>query len=242
MRFRILFSVLWFVASALPVSAAEFKTTVDPNMHFRPLPHADNIEFRWKRYPKPKAFVEYELVRLQTQGTSTIELVLSSTDNRYSTNAMDAYPQAGENKYRLCVTTKTGRVCSKTVKVNYKGRVRQPPIVAEVSLETTTSTLPTPEILTPPAGAMLLTTTTTSSTTDLAWTPNSSQESFRYVLVRSQSNPSLSYPSDGYLARLHPDAVSFVDPEILAGTVYYRVCAVDLSERLYCGNIASVSR
>lgn len=238
-------------ASAPNVSAA----TVDSTIHFRLINRKSHIEAVWKRYPLPKAFRSYFIVRSEPGGPTAPEEgdIVATTTNRYSTNATDHPSHNGKYYYRLCVNKKDGGiVCSRAAKVVLTTVSEQiappePPVIVPAS--EATSSEPVVRVLPAVAGEMELSLSSTAVGTQLIWTPAPSLLGIttKYVLVRSFSNSSPSYPTDGYLAKVSIDSSQsfldtvYVDPAMTHAPRWYRVCAVVSSDSVQCGSVATVT-
>ncbi len=78
----------------------------------------------------------------------------------------------------------------------------------------------------------------------LSWTQTSlSDESFKYYkVVRSETNPNLKYPEDGYIKVIsQKSTTSMSDTNISNGKkYYYRICVVNDANEVFCGNVAEV--
>lgn len=243
MRSRWLFGLGICCAIIAPsLASASTGVTVDKKIHFRILPHKAYLEMRWFRYKKPKEFKNYFIVR-SASVSSTDPLagdIVASTTNRYSTNYEDHPPADGTWYYRLCTVTKTlGTICSAATHDTVSGIPK--PAVTESFVPDTAGPVVSP----PPTGELELRVAMSSSSAVLSWTPLlSAGSSFsNYKIVRSQTNPDLSYPHDGYLAhREDIQSTGITDTDVLFGMIYYRVCAVDDAEHLWCGNVVSTTR
>jgi hypothetical protein len=244
MRSPLFFLLCLIAASIVPgfVHASE-TVKVDAKVHFRLLPHTMNVEMRWKRYKKPKEFLSYQIIR-SSSVSSTDPLAgefVASTTNRYSTNYEDHPPANGVWYYRLCVETKTlGTICSKATSADVKGI--KTPIVTE---PTVSDAATGPLVIQPPVGELDLTVAMSSSSIAFSWSPllSATTTFSNYKIVRSQTIVEPSYPRDGYLAHIPDVGITHAaDTDILFGTIHYRVCAVDLAEHLWCGNVVTVVR
>ncbi|MBU1177608.1 hypothetical protein KJ903_00135, partial [Patescibacteria group bacterium] len=77
----------------------------------------------------------------------------------------------------------------------------------------------------------------------LSWTQNSESNFRYYKVVRSRTNSNPTYPEDGYIAVKNRTETAYIDTEVCcssSGTYYYRVCAVNSSGSVYCGNVITV--
>lgn len=222
--------------------SAETAAVVDPAMHFRPIAQAHGVEFRWRRYPKPKGFVGYEILRSSTAAAEAVirdGVLAGHTANRYSTNFEELLDR-GTYRYQLCAVTKTGRICSKQVKVVITRELPEelkpdrPDTEADVRVEVRPA----------PAGRLQLSVRTgADGVRYLSWTPlsdNAAELKYYKPLRSSAADP--AYPRDGYLAHIPEwDRVTAMDDRAPTGTANYRVCAVDGQDGLWCGNVVSVN-
>lgn len=210
---------------------------------FRAIEHTSKIELRWKRYRKPKQFVSYEIYR----STTPFPLerlagdLVATTSNRYSTNYDDHPAEAGTYWYRLCVIKKNGEEpCSPGVKAVLKQGT-----AATQSVSAATTTEPTVVFQDSQPGELQLSATPTGDGgLTFSWTPFVGRGSafLFYKLVRSQTVTDPQYPRDGYLAHTADQArVTFIESAPPSGAAYYRVCAVDAADGLWCGNVVSVN-
>ncbi len=64
-----------------------------------------------------------------------------------------------------------------------------------------------------------------------------------YKVVRSETNPNLKYPDDGYIKVITDiNTTAMVDADAKGGQAYYyRVCAVNTAKEVICGNVAQVT-
>ncbi len=250
----------------MPALAAESvpKTKVDAAWHARPIALSYLVEFRWKRFAKPKEFQMYELLRMEPDGTET---VLATTTNRYSTNGMDPAPHAGKNTYKLCARIKTGdRVCAKTMTAVYKGKNTTPLPAPRPAVETsgppaTDAASSTPVVVSDIAPAMetvelesarvepevivgkdvfALSAVASGTSAVLHWGAVPVAPDYWKVL-RSATNPDLSYPTDGYAAHV-PDAsaASAVLRDVPVGQ-WLRVCAVKEDAWISCSSVVRMA-
>lgn len=226
-----------FAASA---ESADVPTVIDAQLHFRPIQQTHGVEFRWFRWSKPKDFVSYEIRRADDQAAAKIveaASTVAATTNRYSTNFSERLDK-GVYFYRLCIVTKTKRICSANKAVTIKiglpeGEKKKLALTEE----------PVVKINEAPAGQLTLRVDRDiQGNAILSWTPMDASLGIKfYKPVRSQNNPNLSYPNDGYLAHVLDLArTSYVDRRTPQGTTFYRVCAVSLQNQVYCGNVAVV--
>ena len=255
-RFAIVCSVLLSGAVASCVSAA----TVDSTIHFRLINRTDHVEAVWKRYAHPKAFASYFIVRSEPGGPKAPEAgdIVATTTNRYSTNAED-YPEKNSTYYyRLCVNKKDKSiVCSRASKIVISG-IKTPaktaafsstPAPAVIVPSDASMTDPAVQVLDAAPGEMTMSLVSSASGTVLNWTPATSLLSTfnTYVLVRSFTTSTPSYPVDGYLAKIRSSSMMsftdtvYVDPAMTHAQRWYRVCAVDTSNAVRCGSVASIS-
>ncbi|GEM_PF-665483 len=75
----------------------------------------------------------------------------------------------------------------------------------------------------------------------LWWGDRSNIPGFKYYkVVRSEINPNLKYPDDGYITVREKGGESYRDYASVKGkTYYYRICAV--GDQIYCGNVERVT-
>jgi len=75
----------------------------------------------------------------------------------------------------------------------------------------------------------------------LWWGDRSNIPGFKYYkVVRSETNPNLKYPDDGYITVRGKGEESYRDYTSVKGkTYYYRICAV--GDQIYCGNVEQVT-
>lgn len=84
--------------------------------------------------------------------------------------------------------------------------------------------------------------TLNGSQVDMNWTPYAPSGFNYYKVIRSTSNPNPVYPDDSYIkADSNPDASSYTDKSVPAGTVYYRVCSIVKPDR-YCSNVVTINK
>lgn len=237
-----------------PSVFASTNVTVDSTIHFRLINRKSHIEAVWKRYPLPKKFSSYFIVRSEPGGPTAPEAgdIVATTTNRYSTNATDHPSHNGKYYYRLCVNKRDGDiVCSRAAKVvltTVSARVA-PPLPVTVPVVEVSSTEPVVHVLPAVTGEMELTLSSTAVGTRLTWTPAQSLlgSLTKYILVRSFSNSAPSYPTDGYLAKVSVGASQsfvdtvYVDPSMVHSPRWYRVCAVVSSDSVQCGTVATIT-
>jgi len=84
---------------------------------------------------------------------------------------------------------------------------------------------------------------TLSSTMDdngrvsLSWTEATDSAFKYYKVLRSQDNPDMVYPDDGYIAYISDiSTVTYTDDEFKTGTNYYRVCTIVEDQKRGCSN------
>lgn len=254
------------VGMGFPALAAEVapKVKTDASWHVRPIVLSYLVEFRWKRFAKPKEFQMYELLRMEPDGTET---VLATTTNRYSTNGMDPAPHAGKNTYKLCARIKTGdRVCAKMMTAVYKGKNTTPLPVPKPAVETsglpeTDAASSTPAVVSDivpavetveldsapvePAVAVgrdlfALSAVASGTSAVLRWGAVPMAPDYWKVL-RSATNPDLVYPTDGYAAHV-PD--SFASTAVLRDVPmgqWLRVCAVKEDAWISCSSVVRMA-
>jgi len=71
----------------------------------------------------------------------------------------------------------------------------------------------------------------------LSWTKATDSEFQYYKVLRSQDNPNMVYPDDGYIAYISDiETVTYTDNEFETGTNYYRVCTIVKNEKRGCSN------
>jgi len=256
-RFAIVCSVLLSGAAASCVSAA----TVDSTIHFRLIDRKDRVEAAWERYPYPKAFASYFIVRSEPGGPKAPEAgdIVATTTNRYSTNAEDHPEKNGTYYYRLCVNKKDKSiVCSRASKIVVSG------VKPQATKAAAFSSIPAPVVIVPSGasatdpivqvldaapGEMTLTLASSASGTVLGWTPAASLSTsfMSYVLVRSFTTSAPSYPVDGYLAKIRSLSTTtftdtvYVDPAMIHAQRFYRVCAVNAANTVHCGSAATIT-
>ncbi len=237
------------LALGMPFSVAAetavVPTVIDSSLHFRPILHEHGVEFRWFRWSKPREFVSYDIRRADSKDDSkSVEDThsVAETTNRYSTNFEERLDK-GTYYYRLCIVTKTKRICSANQAVTIKAELPESE-KKKLALAEEVAEEPQVTMHDAPAGELMLRADLDADgNAVLSWTPmDDSFEVKAYKPVRSQDNPNLYYPHDGYLAHiLDASRTMLVDDRTPAGTVYYRVCAVTLQDELYCGNVAAIN-
>ncbi len=63
-----------------------------------------------------------------------------------------------------------------------------------------------------------------------------------YKVVRSETNPDLKYPEDGYISVLNKGKEFYEDTDVDEGvTYYYRVCEVMSASKIYCSNVVNMT-
>lgn len=261
------------VAAGVPAFAAESapKTKVDAAWHVRPIVLSYLVEFRWKRYAKPKEFQMYELLRMEPDGTET---VLATTTNRYSTNGMDPAPHAGKNTYRLCARLKAGdRVCAAKMTAVYKGKNTTPLPVPKPAVEAAPpSPDAAPALFVPsadPAAVAPSEIVPAVETVELesarieptvvvgkdlfalsaAASGTSAVLSWGVVpmapdywkVLRSATNPDLAYPIDGYAAHIPDSAASSAVLRDVPMGQWLRVCAVKEDVWISCSSVVRMA-
>lgn len=76
---------------------------------------------------------------------------------------------------------------------------------------------------------------------DMSWMPYAPAGFNYYKVIRSTTNENPVYPEDSYIkADGNPDASSYTDTSVPAGTVYYRVCSIVKPDR-YCSTVIAIS-
>lgn len=77
----------------------------------------------------------------------------------------------------------------------------------------------------------------------LSWTKCTSPDFEGYKVVRSTSNADPSYPKDGYVEYLpNRESLSHIDGTAIPGkTYYYRICSLEGSNPVACGNVVKVT-
>jgi len=229
-------------ATAAETASADLPTVVQASMHFRPILHQHGVEFRWFRYPKPKEFVRYEIIRTAVKPARAYiadGTVAGETGNRYSTNFEDIL-DAGTYYYQLCSVTKTKRVCSAVKPIKITSRLPADAQVLPVAADANVKFSPAP-----PGQLDLSVNKDAAGNHGLSWTPLAdSGAGFKwYKPVRSRTASDPYYPRDGYLAHIaNIQQTAFIDQEAASGTTYYRVCAVDGADGLWCGNVVTAEK
>lgn len=86
--------------------------------------------------------------------------------------------------------------------------------------------------------------TSTANGISLGWTPSASSAFMAYKVVRSETDANLSYPSNGSIAYSSDiENTSYLDTTAIGGTAYYyRICAIESSGPVTCGNVVQVTR
>lgn len=64
-----------------------------------------------------------------------------------------------------------------------------------------------------------------------------------YKVVRSETNPNLKYPDDGYIKVITDiNTTTMIDADVKGSTsYYYRICAVNTAKEVICGNVMQVT-
>lgn len=123
---------------------------------------------------------------------------------------------AGKNVITVIAEDAEGNRTIKEVKVYYQVAVLATPI--ELTAETQTDGV------------------------HLSWNESTGATFQYYKVVRSETNPDLKYPDDGYIARKDKGQESYVDTDASADkTYYYRVCEVMSGEKVFCSNVAHMA-
>ncbi len=73
----------------------------------------------------------------------------------------------------------------------------------------------------------------------LRWNKATGENFQYYKVVRSETNESLKYPDDGYIAVNGIGQESYIDTDVSADKIYYyRVCEVYSGDKVFCSNVA----
>ncbi|MBU0612531.1 FecR family protein [Patescibacteria group bacterium] len=93
----------------------------------------------------------------------------------------------------------------------------------------------------PEGSASVMSVVAEESGVGIWWTDTSDNSGFKYYkVVRSETNPNLRYPDDGYIAVKSKDETSYRDFSAVNGTsYYYRICTV--GDTTYCSNVIQVT-
>jgi fibronectin type 3 domain-containing protein len=184
--------------------------------------------FTWTEYTGDN-FQWYKLVKSQETETPNYpenELVVyfdDSTELAYS----DAHIEDGTTYYRLCtITTDNLRACSNTISVE-NGEAE------DTEEAETTSEYTDDETLAPTLSYEM----TEEGKVALSWTKAEEEGFVYYKVLRSNDNPDMVYPDDGYIAYISDlNTTTYTDGEFVDGTNYYRVCSVFDNKVRGCSN------
>lgn len=93
-----------------------------------------------------------------------------------------------------------------------------------------------------PAGSLSLSASAQSDGVHLSWVKFDGELKY-YKVVRSETNPNLKYPEDGYIKVITDiNATSMIDYDAKNGkSYYYRICAVNTAKEVICGNVVQVT-
>lgn len=232
----LLLAAIAFSPQATLAEGDEVPSVYSANLHFRPILRAQGIEFRWFRHADAKGFLRYEILRTQEKPNGKFiqgGTIAGHTANRYSTN-FDEELYTGKYYYQLCIVTKSARTCSGQKEVVIKNGIPRPPAAEEAEIKYS---------LAPVGELELRVASDEAGNLHLSWTPlTSAAGKFKYYKpLRSTTTDDPFYPRDGYLAHIAEwDKTVAIDDRAPAGTVHYRVCAVDEDDKLFCGNVVKV--
>ncbi len=257
---RIAIIISLFGVGFLAALAVQAKVSVNYAWTFHAKSIGDNVAFSWTRYPHVASFARYEIVRTPLDGPTAPDAgdKVAVTTNRYSTNAEDHPSKSNSYWYRLCADLTSGnKMCSRPLKVAVTvPDVRANPMPVSISptakiivIPATSATDPVVPILPANLGELHLTVTGSAGVAVLSWTPvsNNTGTFAEYVLVRSFATSTPSYPIDGYLAKVRKNTHTvftdnvYVNPALIHAPRHYRICEVDTSWNVRCGNVVTIS-
>ncbi|MDD5043381.1 MAG: FecR domain-containing protein [Patescibacteria group bacterium] len=192
----------------------------------------DGIHLSWTPYAGTD-FSYGKVVRSETNANLYYpnDGYIKVLNDKESVAYLDSSAKGGTDYYyRICVKTSSGEVkCGNVMKIK----------AATAGGEETSQTEGFKAI----TGELQLSVSKASDGVHLSWTPRAGEGFMYYKVVRSETNPDLYYPNDGYIKYSTKRTFnSYLDADIAAGkTYYYRVCSKEESGEVWCGNVVTVN-
>ena len=182
----------------------------------------NGVYLSWSVYNKDD-FKSYKIVRSENNNDLKFPqdgAIKSSNDKEFNSFLDSTVSDKINYNYRICAVKISDNVaCGNVATVEFKKQDTTAP--NQPHLSATISTL-----------GLYLT-----------WTANTDDDFKEYRVLKSISDPKVTYPSIGYLAINNKGSESYLDKEVnitSAGHVYYRICSLDMDGNYSCSNVVTV--
>jgi len=200
---------------------------------------SDGVQLSWTKSNRGDNFQYYKVVRSTINDDPTYSedgyiKAISDIDELTYTDDESQADQA--YYYRVCVLYSAQAEGVASTTDGTSSRQEECSNVIQITAQTDSDT---DTSLTAPT----LSATADSDGVSLSWTENTESNFQYYKVVRSQTDSSPTYPEDGYIAVKGQEVTTYTDTEVCcssSGTYYYRICAVNTSGSVYCGNVVTV--
>jgi len=209
--------------SVVTVKAPASESAGDISLSATPKDSANYLS--WNKI-ESDIFGSYKILRSETD--SVLDFSSSKVINTINLNTVTSYTDSSADitkkyYYRVCYSlTDASQTCSNVVSV----AARAEAVDAQ-----------------PPSAPSLMGSVSDSGVS-LNWTKNSETDFKEYRIVKSQTSSALTYPAFGSIGTRQKGSETYVDSSVTnttAGTYYYRICALDNSGNVNCGNVVKVA-
>lgn len=211
---------------------------------------SDGVHLSWTPYDG-EGFAYYKIVRSEDNPDLKYPddgYIKVSDDKNFSSYIDSAVKNGVSYYYRVCAKIKNEIKCGNVIKrtaVNAPGEYLQDDGQMEDKEGEITEKKDEQKQISgfiPISDSLQLTAVKEGNNVNLSWTPSISDGFKYYKVVRSEINPNLYYPADGYIYySTDKNLSSYIDSGLEVGkTYFYRICDKEESGEVWCGNVATI--